>query len=84
MNLRPKNVLLVGVLIALVSGGAVAAIITVNSTLDIAKNDDGKCTLREAITAASTITASGAAGNGKTVTGSLTNNRVRVPSAESA
>jgi CSLREA domain-containing protein len=62
VNLRSKNVLLVGLLIALVSSGAVAAIITVNSTLDIAKNDDGNCTLREAITAANTNAASGVAG----------------------
>jgi CSLREA domain-containing protein len=53
--------LIVGLLIALVSGGAVAAIITVNSTSDIPA-DAGKCTLREAITAANTNAASGLAG----------------------
>ena len=52
--------LIVGLLIALVSAGAVAATITVNSTSDVAAND-GKCTLREAITATNTNTASGAA-----------------------
>ena len=36
-----------------------AATITVNSTLDVANNSDGKCTLREAITAANSDTASG-------------------------
>jgi len=46
------------------------ATITVNSTADVAADDDGQCTLREAIVAANTDTASGAvagecaAGNG--------------------
>ena len=41
------------------AGSAGAVTITVNSTLDAVSNSDGKCTLREAITAANSDTASG-------------------------
>ena len=44
----------------LVTTSAAASTITVNSTVDVANNADGLCTLREAITAANTDTASGA------------------------
>src|SRR5215208_4800175 len=47
-----------GLVLAYASSPAQAATITVNSTDDVAAND-GKCTLREAITSANTNTASG-------------------------
>ena len=48
---------------------ALLATMTVNSTDDVANGTDGKCTLREAITAANTDTASGAVA-GECVAGS--------------
>ncbi len=53
--------LVLGLLFAYASSPAWAAIITVNSLADDADGTDGKCTLREAITAANTDTASGTA-----------------------
>ena len=50
-----------GLLFAYASSPAWAAIITVNSIADDADGTDGECTLREAITAANTDTASGPA-----------------------
>jgi CSLREA domain-containing protein len=50
-----------GLLFAYASSPAQAATITVNSLADDADPNDGECTLREAITAANTDTASGAA-----------------------
>ena len=50
-----------GLLFAYASSPAWAAIITVNSLADDADGTDGECTLREAITAANTDTASGTA-----------------------
>ena len=50
-----------GLLFAYASSPAWAAIITVNSLADDADGADGECTLREAITAANTDTASGTA-----------------------
>jgi CSLREA domain-containing protein len=52
--------LLWGLVLAYASSPARANIITVNSTDDVVAND-GECTLREAITAANTDAASGAA-----------------------
>src|SRR5262245_34912092 len=51
---------LVVAFLACLPGLAAAATITVNSTSDAAVNNDGLCTLREAITAANLNTASGA------------------------
>ena len=53
--------LVLGLLFAYASSPAWAAIITVNSLADDADGTDGECTLREAITAANTDTASGTA-----------------------
>ena len=53
--------LLWGLLFAYASSPAQAAIITVNSLADDTDGTDGECTLREAITAANTDTASGTA-----------------------
>ena len=53
-------VLGLGLLSSLAVSQALAASITVNSLADVAAND-GACTLREAVTAANTDTASGAA-----------------------
>ena len=49
------------VMMVVLASPAQAAIITVNSTADVADPADGECTLREAITAANTDTASGTA-----------------------
>ena len=54
------TLLVCGLLFAYASSPAWAAIITVNSVADDADGSDGECTLREAITAANTDTASGA------------------------
>ena len=61
--------LVCGLLFAFASSPAWAAIITVNSLADDADGTDGECTLREAITAANTDTASGTA-TGECATGS--------------
>jgi CSLREA domain-containing protein len=53
--------LVCGLLFAYASSSAWAAIITVDSVADDADGTDGECTLREAITAANTDTASGTA-----------------------
>jgi CSLREA domain-containing protein len=53
--------LVCGLLFAYLSSPAWAATITVNSLADDADGADGECTLREAITAANTDTASGTA-----------------------
>jgi CSLREA domain-containing protein len=50
-----------GLLFAYLSSPAWAADITVNSLADAADGTDGECTLREAISAANTDTASGTA-----------------------
>jgi CSLREA domain-containing protein len=59
------------VLMLLVAAGAPAATIEVSSLMDDADGTDGECTLREAITAANTNSASGAA-PGECVAGSGT------------
>jgi CSLREA domain-containing protein len=64
-----------GLLFAYVSSPAWAATITVNSLADDADGADGECTLREAITAANTDTASGTA-SGECAAGSATENDV--------
>ena len=56
-------------LFGLVTTRAAGSTITVNTTADVANNADGLCTLREAITAANTNTASGAVA-GECVAGS--------------
>src|SRR5690349_14292416 len=56
-------------LFGLVTTSAAGSTITVNSTADVTNNADGLCTLREAITAANTNTASGAVA-GECVAGS--------------
>lgn len=56
-------------LFGLVTTSAAGSTITVNNTADVANNADGLCTLREAITAANTNTASGAVA-GECVAGS--------------
>jgi len=67
--------LLCGLLFAYASSPAWAAIITVNSLADDADGADGECTLREAITAANTDTASGTA-TGECAAGSATENDI--------
>jgi CSLREA domain-containing protein len=64
-----------GLLFAYASSPAWAATITVNSTADDADGADGECTLREAITAANTDTASGMA-TGECAAGSATENDI--------
>jgi CSLREA domain-containing protein len=64
-----------GLLFAYASSPAWAAIITVNSLADDADGTDGECTLREAIIAANTDTASGMA-TGECAAGSATENDV--------
>src|SRR5262249_34360206 len=68
---RPGRILrwAAGVLVAVAGARASSgATITVNSTLDASVNNDGLCTLREAITAANLNTASGGVA-GECVTG---------------
>lgn len=62
MNTLPTRLhpLVAALAAALLSGSALAATISINATADTTA-DDGVCTLREAITAANTDTASGAA-----------------------
>ena len=64
-----------GLLFAYASSPAWAAIITVNSLADDADGTDGECTLREAIIAANTDTASGMA-TGECAAGSATENDI--------
>jgi CSLREA domain-containing protein len=53
-------VIAIGAMLALAEGAGAATTITVNNSSDITPVDDGNCTLREAVTAANTDTASGA------------------------
>ena len=69
--------LVCGLLFAYASSPAWAAIITVNSLADDADGADGECTLREAITAANTDTASGTA-TGECATGSGDDEYIRI------
>jgi len=89
--MQTKTVSLLLPAIAAVSGfapavTATAATITVNSTLDTTVNNDGKCTLREAIIAANTNAASGntsgecAAGEGGAVVDTIA---FHIPDADS-
>lgn len=76
---RGRALAAIGVGIAawlLLSASAQAALITVNSTGDPAPSNDGVCTLREAIAAANTDTASGA-GAGECAAGDDVNDRIR-------
>ncbi len=59
MRARVALILIIfGLLMGLTAAPVAAASLTVNSTADTAPADDGSCTLREAITAANTDTAS--------------------------